>query len=82
MQAGGFSVVALGMLDLIKEIPFVPRERIGIVNQLHDAVLVQVPELRAHDTQRIITECLTRNVTGFPVTFTAEAHIGDAWDQV
>ena len=82
VQAGGFSVVALGMLDLIQEIPFVPSERIGIVNQLHDAVLLQVPEHRAHDTQRIITECLTRKLDGLPVTFTAEAHIGESWDQV
>ena len=82
VQAGGVSVVALGMLDLIQEIPFVPSERIGIVNQLHDAVLLQVPENRAHDTQRIITECLTRKLDGLPVTFTAEAHIGESWDQV
>lgn len=82
VQAGGFSIVALGMLDLIKEIPFDFTRRIGIVNQLHDAVLLQVPEARAHDTQRIITQCLTRKLDGLPVTFTAEAHIGDSWDQV
>jgi len=82
VQAGGFSIVALGMLDLIKEIPFVPSERVGVVNQLHDAVLLQVPEHRAHDTQRIVTECLTRKLDSLAVTFTAEAHIGDSWDQV
>lgn len=82
VQAGGFSIVAQGMLDLIKEVPFIPKERRGLVNQLHDAVLLQVPEAHADTVKRIVTDCLTRRVDGLPVTFTADAHVGYSWDQV
>ena len=80
VQAGGFAVVALSMVELIeKHLPFDFGQRTGLVNQLHDAVLFAVPEGRADYAQDVITETLTRRVEGLPVTFTAEAAIGTTW---
>jgi len=80
VQAGAFTVVAQGMIELVeKHLPFDFGQRSGLVNQLHDAVLFAVPEGRADYAQDVITETLTRKVEGLPVTFTAEAAIGTTW---
>ena len=80
VQAGGFAVVAQGMIDLVQNhLPFDFGQGSGLVNQLHDAVLFAVPEGRAESAKAIITETLTRTVEGLPVTFTAEAEIGTSW---
>ena len=83
VQAGGFAVVAKGMIDLVhNHLPFDFTNKIGLVNQLHDAVVFTVPEGKAEETQKIVTEVLTRRVVGLPVEFTAEADIGQSWKEV
>ena len=80
VQAGGFAVVAKAMIVLVQEhLPFDFGQRTGLVNQLHDAVLFAVPEGRADWTRAVITETLTARVAGLPVTFTAEAEVGETW---
>ena len=63
-------------------LPFDFNNKIGLVNQLHDAVVFAVPEGKAEDTKNIVTEVLTRRVEGLPVEFTAEAEIGQSWKEV
>jgi len=83
VQAGGFAVVAMSMLELVeKHIPFDFDNKVGLVNQLHDAVLLSVPEDRAEEVKQIVDETLTRRVDGLDVTFTAEAEIGMTWKDV
>ncbi len=83
VQAGGFAVVAMSMLELVeKHIPFDFDNKIGLVNQLHDAVLLSVPEARAEEVKQIVDETLTRRVDGLDVTFSAEAEIGMTWKDV
>jgi DNA polymerase I-like protein with 3'-5' exonuclease and polymerase domains/uracil-DNA glycosylase len=83
VQAGGFAVVAMSMLELVeKHIPFDFDNKIGLVNQLHDAVLLSVPEERAEEVKQIVDETLTRRVDGLDVTFSAEAEIGMTWKDV
>ena len=83
VQAGGFNVVALSMLELVeKHLPFDFGQKTGLVNQLHDAVLFAVPESEADYAASVITDVLTRRVDGLPVTFTAEAEIGENWREV
>ena len=80
VQAGAFNVVALSMIDLVENhLPFDFKNKIGLVNQLHDAVLFSVPEAQAEDVKQLVTEILTRRVDGLPVTFTAEAEIAESW---
>ena len=82
VQAGGFSVVALGMLKALQRIPFDFKNRTGLVNQLHDSVLFVVPEGRASWTREVVTDSLTQRLPQLPVTFTAEADIGECWSDV
>ncbi len=80
VQAGGFAVVARAMVELVeKHLPFDFGQRTGLVNQLHDAVLFAVPESRASYAAQVVTETLTSRVEGLPVTFTAEAEVGETW---
>lgn len=80
VQAGGFAVVAKAMIDLVhNHLPFDFGQRTGLVNQLHDAVLFAVPESRADYASQVVTETLTTRVEGLPVTFTAEAEVGETW---
>ena len=83
VQAGGFAVVAMSMLELVEQhIPFDFDNKIGLVNQLHDAVLLSVPEERAQEVKEIVDSTLTRRVEGLDVTFTASAEIGRTWKDV
>ena len=82
VQAGGFAIVAQGMLDMMRHLPFDFKTREGLVNQLHDAVLVQVKEAKADYAREVITKSLTRKVAGLPVTFSAEADVGYSWAEV
>ena len=83
VQAGGFAVVAMSMLELVeKHVPFDFDNKVGLVNQLHDAVLLSVPEERAEEVKQIVDETLTRKVEGLDVTFSAEAEIGMTWKDV
>jgi DNA polymerase I-like protein with 3'-5' exonuclease and polymerase domains/uracil-DNA glycosylase len=80
VQAGGFAIVAQAMIDLVENhIPFDFAGGTGLCNQLHDAVLFAVPERDAEQASVMITETLTRQVDGLPVTFSAEACIGTNW---
>jgi DNA polymerase I-like protein with 3'-5' exonuclease and polymerase domains len=73
----------MSMLELVeKHIPFDFDNKIGLVNQLHDAVLLSVPEERAEEVKQIVDETLTRKVDGLDVTFSAEAEIGMTWKDV
>jgi len=83
VQAGGFAVVGLSMIELVeRHLPFDFDKKHGLVNQLHDAVLFTVPEDRAEETRDVVTEVMTRSVPGLPVTFSAEAEIGTSWREV
>ena len=83
VQAGGFAVVAQAMIDLVENhVPFDFAGGTGMCNQLHDAVLFAVPERDAPTVRDIVSETLTRRVDGLPVTFTAEACIGNSWRDV
>ena len=83
VQAGGFSVVAIGMLELVNNyLPFDFKKNTGLVNQLHDAVLFTVEEGKADWAREVITKVLTRRVKALPITFTAEANIANNWAEV
>ena len=83
VQAGGFSVVAQCMLSLVEQhLPFDFGQRTGLVNQLHDAVLFAVPISRVDFAKEAITQNLTFRSKELPVTFTAEAEVGESWMDV
>ena len=75
-------MVAKGMLNTVRHIPFDFKARTGLVNQLHDAVLFQVPIADADYTCNLVTTELTQKIPELPVTFTAEATAGYSWAEV
>ena len=82
VQAGGFAVVSKGMIGVLNEINFDFKKGIGIVNQLHDAIMLQVPASDAQWVKEFVTDTLTQNIESLGITFSAEAHIGANWSEV
>ena len=83
VQAGGFAVVAQAMIDLVENhVPFDFGQKTGLCNQLHDAVLLAVPDRDAARVCEIVTQTLTRRLDCLPVEFSAEAQIGLTWREV
>ncbi len=82
VQAGGFAVVSKGMIGVLNEINFDFKKGIGIVNQLHDAIMLQVPAADAQWVKEFVTDTLTQKVESLGITFSAEAHIGTNWAEV
>jgi DNA polymerase I-like protein with 3'-5' exonuclease and polymerase domains len=79
VQAGGFAVVVLGMLDIQKEIGFDYKRKVGLVNQMHDSVTYSVPKERAEEVKELVGAKLSRRLPNVPVDFTAKAKILERW---
>jgi len=54
----------------------------GLTAQVHDSLVVEVPEHLAEWAQKKMTECMTIEVPGWPVQFTCEADVGQTWAEV
>lgn len=54
----------------------------GLTAQVHDSLVVEVPEHLAEWAQKKMTECMTIEVPGWPVTFSCEADVGRTWAEV
>ena len=54
----------------------------GLTAQVHDSLVVEVPEHLAEWAQKTMTECMTIKVPGWPVPFTCEADVGLTWAEV
>jgi DNA polymerase I-like protein with 3'-5' exonuclease and polymerase domains len=55
----------------------------GIINQCHDAIVVECPEHAAKEVVGLLEECLNQTDPGMPgVRFTATAGIGKTWKEV
>ena len=72
------------LIDLYEEIPLHKwGPGTGIINQCHDAIVVECPESEAKRVAGLLEECLNQTDPGLPgVTFTATAGIGTNWKQV
>lgn len=79
VQSGGFAIVAKGMRTLVKShIPF-DGGNVGLVNQLHDAVLFQVRETDAEESKAAVVSVLEREELG--MKFTVDAAILSNWGE-
>lgn len=54
----------------------------GLTAQVHDSLVVEVPEHLAEWAQKTMTKCMTIEVPGWPVPFTCEADVGRTWAEV
>jgi DNA polymerase I-like protein with 3'-5' exonuclease and polymerase domains/uracil-DNA glycosylase len=77
-QAAAASIVNLGTLDVVKEIPFGRwGPGTGLIAQVHDSLVLEVPIAEAKYAADVLKRCLCRTIFTLPgVTFTAKPKIG------
>lgn len=83
IQGAAAIVMGLGLVALREAFPPDEIEGLGIVNQMHDAVTVEVPESRAVELAEVVTKTLTME---FPdklpgMVFTATADPAIDWSE-
>ena len=77
------AVMAIAEQRVLQEFPFQKwGPGTGITAQVHDSLVVEVPERLAEWAQKTMTKCMTIQVPGWPVPFTCEADIGTTWAEV
>ena len=54
----------------------------GLTAQVHDSLVVEVPEHMAEWAKAEMEKCMTIKVPGWPVAFTCEADVGYTWAEV
>lgn len=78
-QAGAFAIVAKRMVKLVERIPFDFNRKVGLVNQLHDAVLFSVPEREADSMKELVKATLTTRALS--MDFPVDIDICEHWGQ-
>ena len=84
IQGSAAGLMNKALIDLYQEIPLHKwGPGTGIINQCHDAIVVECPESEARRVAGLLEECLNQTDPGLPgVEFTATAGIGTNWKQV
>ncbi len=84
IQGGAAGLMNMAMLDLIEQVPFFKwGPGTGVINQCHDAIVLEVPESEAESVAAVLTKCMGRIHPGLPgVEFFGEAAIGRTWKDV
>lgn len=84
IQASASAIMNDALMELVEEIPFFAfGPNTGLINQCHDALVLEVPENRAEETARILEGCMNREYAALPgVKFTAAADISNMWKEV
>lgn len=82
-QAAAAVIVHQATIDLLEEIPF---QRwgpgTGLVQQGHDALVVECPASAAEWTKKTMEAAMCRRARGLDVPFTAKGKIGQRWSEV
>lgn len=84
IQASASSLMNIALLRLREEIPMWKwGYGTGIINQCHDAIVVECPEDKAEWVRQVMQECMNLEFDCLPgVKFTAEAELGKSWKEV
>jgi uracil-DNA glycosylase family 4 len=84
-QSGGSALVHLATMRILDEVPFECWGKgTGIVNQEHDALLIECPIAEGERIQRVMEEAMKEdgNKWGLPVPFVGESKRGMTWRDV
>ena len=81
IQASGAAIMALATLKLVDQIPCeYAGPFTGLINQCHDALVLEVPEHDAERVARILTDAMHQTFDALPgVKFTGTAQIARNW---
>jgi DNA polymerase I-like protein with 3'-5' exonuclease and polymerase domains len=84
IQASASSLMNIALLRLREEIPMWKwGYGTGIINQCHDAIVVECPEDKAEWVRQVMQDCMNLEFDCLPgVKFTAEAELGTSWKDV
>jgi DNA polymerase I-like protein with 3'-5' exonuclease and polymerase domains len=76
--------MTLAMHELVDRIPSRSRgPNTGLITQVHDALVLEVPASFAEEAARILESSMNRSYDCLPgVRLTASAQIGHSWDKV
>jgi DNA polymerase-1 len=81
-QAGGAAIMHEAVLEVVDAIPFEKwGPGTGLVNYMHDAVLVACPEKEADKVVEIVNAAMNRSTPALPVRFTSKAKIKKRWSE-
>lgn len=83
IQGGAAIIMGMGLIKLREAFPPNYSEGVGIVNQMHDAVTVEVPERLALELAPVVTNSLTMEFQEkLPdMVFSATADVGIDWSE-
>jgi hypothetical protein len=78
------AIMNLAMVKLYEQVPLHKwGPGTGIINQCHDAIVIECPEGEGERVARLLEECMNQVHDSLPgVEFTASADIGKSWDKV
>ena len=84
IQGAGASLMNIAIIDLAERIPLNKWGLgTGIINQCHDAIIVECPESEAEWVHAQIEDAMNLEHESLPgVKITAEADIGHRWSEV
>ena len=84
VQGGAAALMNQAMVQLHEAIPLHKwGPGTGIINQCHDSIVVECPEVEALEVAGLLEECLNQTHPSLPgVVFTASAEKGMSWKEV
>ena len=84
IQSSAAAIMNDAMIEIHEQIPFQKwGPNTGIINQCHDAIVIECPEDKAQWVMDLMTRCMNRTYDQLPgVVFTAEAETGMDWSKV
>jgi hypothetical protein len=84
IQRSAAAIMNLAMVKLYEQVPLHKwGPGTGIINQCHDAIVIECPEGEGERVARLLEECMNQVHDSLPgVEFTASADIGKSWDKV
>jgi len=81
-NSGGAAIMHEAVLEVVDAIPFEKwGPGTGLVNYMHDAVLVACPEKEADKVVEIVNAAMNRSTPALPVRFTSKAKIKKRWSE-
>jgi DNA polymerase-1 len=78
LQGSAADIMKLAMIEVDKKLP----DDANMLLQIHDSILVEVPQKEAEKVGKILKETMENTYTKLPVKFKADISIGKNWGEL
>jgi DNA polymerase-1 len=78
LQGSAADIMKLAMIEVSKKLP----DNANMLLQIHDSILVEVPQKEAEAVGKILKETMENTYTKLPVKFKADVSIGKNWGEL